>query len=77
MIKVLTIAQKILRLDRHVIINWIPSHFDIRGNELADRLIELGRGQPFNALVIHPSQGLLKRRAVAAEQVGVLQRQRK
>ena len=35
---VLTIAQRILNQGRRIIINGVPSHIGIQGNELADRL---------------------------------------
>lgn len=39
---VLTTAQRILDQGGRIVINWVPSHTGIRGNERADRLTGTG-----------------------------------
>ena len=63
---VLALCQRILGRGRRVILNWVPSHIGIPGNERADQLADVGRGRPPEALVIHPSRELLRSRAAAA-----------
>lgn len=52
----LTIAQRILAQGKRIILNWVPIHIGIRGNELTDRLVENGRGKHPNPTTIYPSR---------------------
>lgn len=51
-------AQRILYLGRIIIINWVPNHIVIQGNELADILTKKGRYMPPTHMIINPSQRL-------------------
>ena len=68
-----TITQRMLAQGRRIIINWVPSHIGIRGNELADRLAEIGRGMPPNPMIIHQSRSLLRRKCTVAANSFLLQ----
>jgi len=70
---VLTIAQRILAQGRRIIINWVPSHIGIRGNELADRLADIGRGMPPNPMIIKPSRKILRQKCNATARAFLLQ----
>lgn len=50
---VLTVAQKVLVQGRRII-NLVPSHIGIRGNQLADRIVETNRGMSPNPPKFHP-----------------------
>ena len=70
---ILTITQRILAQGRRIIINWVPSHIGIRGNELADRLAVSGRGMPPNPMIIKPSCNLLRKKSTGVANSFLLQ----
>ncbi|XP_063606451.1 uncharacterized protein LOC134781261, partial [Penaeus indicus] len=70
---ILTIAQRILAQGRRIILNWVPSHIGIRGNELADRLAVSGRGMPPSPMIIAPSRNLLRMKSTGVANSFLLQ----
>ena len=58
---ILAKAQSILSQGRRVIINWVPSHIGIKGNEAADRLAESGRLKPQIDLPLKKSKSMIKK----------------
>ena len=61
-------AQVILAQGRRVILNWVPSHIGIEGNERADRIAELGKGLPITGPALYPSRQRLRQSTVAVGQ---------
>lgn len=70
---IFVLAQHILCQGRHVILNWIPRHIGIRGNEFGDQLVQHCKEKSSDDMVIKLSWALLRCRAEEAGHAGVQQ----
>ena len=62
---IIVLLRRLKAQNREVILNWVPSHIDIIGNERADREAESARKRPTVDVVVQPSRKQLALRTAA------------
>merc|ERR1712212_609673 len=53
---IIVLLRRLKAQNREVILNWVPSHIDVIGNEWADREAESARKRPTVDVVVQPSR---------------------